>query len=303
MKINDLVFISNGNTDIRAIGKIVRDYYFKDDAEISFKQFRNVKWLYVGNNIPFNKFSVKNLSQQSIYQFYKDDLKFDFINNLLTNDEKTEIKKYVLVIDEINRGEISKIFGELITLIEDTKRTDKENLQLILPYSGEPFSLPSNLYIIGTMNTADRSIALLDVALRRRFDFIPKYPDSSVIGADGAQSEVGGIDLKAFLDSINERIEVLLDKDHTIGHSYLMGINSYEDFLYKFKNRILPLLQEYFYNDYEKIAKVLNQADIDNDEWKDIDSQIILKLSSIDDLPKYSINEKYPQKAFLKACE
>src|SRR5574344_2146358 len=195
MKINDLVFISNGNTDIRAIGKIVGDYYFKDDAEISFKQFRNVKWLYVGNNIPFNKFSVKNLSQQSIYQFYKADLKFDFINSLLTNDEKTEIKKYVLVIDEINRGEISKIFGELITLIEDTKRTDKENLQLILPYSGEPFSLPSNLYIIGTINTADRSIALLDVALRRRFDFIPKYPDSSVIGADGAQSEVGGIEI------------------------------------------------------------------------------------------------------------
>ncbi len=147
------------------------------------------------------------------------------------------------------------------------------------------------------------TLAIIGVVAALTIPTVVRNYQESVIGADGAQTEVGGVDLKAFLDSINERIEVLLDKDHTIGHSYLMGINSYEEFLYKFKNRILPLLQEYFYNDYEKIAKVLNQADIDNDEWKDIDSQIILKLSSIDDLPKYSINEKYPQKAFLKACE
>lgn len=219
--------------------------------------------------------------------------------------------KYVIVIDEINRGDISKIFGELITLIEDDKRvtpngersfenTEIQNNQLLvtLPYSKKKFGVPSNLYIIGTMNTADRSIALLDIALRRRFDFISTYPNAEIIGADGALMEVNGIDLKLFLNKINKRIEAYLDKDHTIGHSYLMNIHSYEDFLYKFKNRILPLLLEYFYNDYEKVAKILNQDDFENSE-----NQIIQKECLIDDIPTYNVNEKYPLEAFKKVCK
>lgn len=219
--------------------------------------------------------------------------------------------KYVIVIDEINRGDISKIFGELITLIENDKRvtpngersfenTEIQNNQLLvtLPYSKKKFGVPSNLYIIGTMNTADRSIALLDIALRRRFDFISKYPNAEIIGTDGALTEVNGIDIKLFLNKINKRIEAYLDKDHTIGHSYLMDIHSYEDFLYKFKNRILPLLLEYFYNDYEKVAKILNQDDFENSE-----NQIIQKECLIDDIPTYNINEKYPLEAFKKVCK
>lgn len=219
--------------------------------------------------------------------------------------------KYVIVIDEINRGDISKIFGELITLIENDKRvtpngersfenTEIQNNQLLvtLPYSKKKFGVPSNLYIIGTMNTADRSIALLDIALRRRFDFISTYPNAEIIGTDGALTEVNGIDIKLFLNKINKRIEAYLDKDHTIGHSYLMDIHSYEDFLYKFKNRILPLLLEYFYNDYEKVAKILNQDDFENSE-----NQIIQKECLIDDIPTYNINEKYPLEAFKKVCK
>lgn len=219
--------------------------------------------------------------------------------------------KYVIVIDEINRGDISKIFGELITLIENDKRvtpngersfenTEIQNNQLLvtLPYSKKKFGVPSNLYIIGTMNTADRSIALLDIALRRRFDFISTYPNAEIIGADGALMEVNGIDLKLFLNKINKRIEAYLDKDHTIGHSYLMNIHSYEDFLYKFKNRILPLLLEYFYNDYEKVVKILNQDDFENSE-----NQIIQKECLIDDIPTYNVNEKYPLEAFKKVCK
>lgn len=212
--------------------------------------------------------------------------------------------KYVIVIDEINRGDISKIFGELITLIENDKRVtpngersfeniEIQNNQLLvtLPYSKKKFGVPSNLYIIGTMNTADRSIALLDIALRRRFDFISTYPNAEIIGTDGALTEVNGIDLKLFLNKINKRIEAYLDKDHTIGHSYLMDIHSYENFLYKFKNRIFPLLLEYFYNDYEKVAKILNQDDFENSE-----NQIIQKECLIDDIPTYNINDKYPKK-------
>lgn len=302
MKKGDLVLISNGNNSIRAVGLITGDYQYDNESGIRYCQFREVKWLYAGDDIPKDKFIFKNLSQMSIYQFYKQDLNIEFIQSLLNRDDKKDVKKYVLIIDEINRGNISDIFGELITLLEDTKRTDKENVEVILPYSNKLFSIPPNLYIIGTMNTADRSIALLDIALRRRFDFISKYPDSSVIGDDGAKTEIEGIDLRLFLDKINERIEVLFDRDHTIGHSYLMGINDFEDFIYKFKNRILPLLSEYFYNDFDKIAEILNQDNIEDDEWSDENTQIILK-KIINDRPLYKINEKYPIEAFKKACK
>ncbi|WP_324279203.1 McrB family protein [Fusobacterium polymorphum] len=163
---------------------------------------------------------------------------------------------YVLIIDEINRGNISKIFGELISLIETSKRGgNKEELEVILPYSKESFTIPKNLYILGTMNTADRSIALLDIALRRRFNFIEMMPKYDLL----KDIKINNIDLTLLLSTINERIEILLDREHTIGHSYFLNISSFEDLVGVFKNSIIPLLIEYFYDDFEKIKSILGE--------------------------------------------
>ena len=168
-------------------------------------------------------------------------------------------KPYILIIDEINRGNIAKILGELITLIEPSKRIGKsERLQLTLPYSGESFGVPRNLYIVGTMNTADRSIALLDTALRRRFEFVEMMPDSEYLKDKKISDSGNTIELDRLLESMNNRIEFLLDREHTIGHSYFMDVESIEDLRKVFKNKIIPLLQEYFYDDYAKIIAVLN---------------------------------------------
>lgn len=142
----------------------------------------------------------------------------------------------------------------MLTLLEPSKRKgEKEALEVKLPYSQEPFSVPNNLYIIGTMNTADRSIALLDTALRRQFEFIETMPDSSRLSTD-----CDGVDLQRLLESINNRIEFLLDRERTIGHAFLIDVKNLSDLKAIFKNKILPLLQEYFYDDYAKINAVLN---------------------------------------------
>ena len=176
---------------------------------------------------------------------------------------KNNVKPYILIIDEINRGDVSKIFGELITLIEEDKRIgNKYQMKTTLPYSKEPFGVPNNLYIIGTMNTADRSIALLDAALRRRFDFEEIMPRPELL----AGKVVAGINLEQLLKRINERITDKYDRDHQIGHSYLMDValENDTDEISKnkleraYKNRILPLLNEYFYNDTKTVSQILN---------------------------------------------
>ncbi len=212
-------------------------------------------------------------------------------------------KPYVFIIDEINRGNISKIFGELITLIESTKRAGMEEAaSAILPYSGKPFSVPSNVYILGTMNTADRSIALMDTALRRRFQFIEMMPDSDVLRKIHAD-KVDDLDVAAMLDKINERITFLYDREHTIGHAFFTGLKddaSLAKLQSIFEKSVIPLLQEYFYEDYQKIQLVLGDNAKSDDNLKFIlDEKVVAKnifkgnAEDVIDLPekRYSINK------------
>ncbi len=181
-------------------------------------------------------------------------------------------QRYAIFIDEINRGNIAKIFGELITLIEADKRAvyaeggnKLSGMELTLPYSGSLFGVPKNLDLYGTMNTADRSIALLDTALRRRFNFQELMPDAGVISGsrgDGyiEDGEGGVINLRAFLESMNRRIRFLLNRDMTLGHAYFVTVRNFSDLQGVLLNQIIPLLQEYFYEDWHRIQLVLGDV-------------------------------------------
>ncbi|MBC5833740.1 AAA domain-containing protein [Flavobacterium sp. F372] len=280
MKIGDIVVISKGNKIIDAIGIIESDYFYDDTKEIDNYQFRTVKWLATNMNSTTDIFVRKEISQQTIYQFYNDDVKIEAFNENFKKETKIEEpKKYVLVIDEINRGNVSSIFGELITLLEKDKRKgvlkpNKEALVVDLPYSNDKFSVPDNLYIIGTMNTADRSVEALDTALRRRFSFIemPSKPNllltehiSKGIITDSERNE---INLISILTIINERIELLIDKDHQIGHSFLINTNSFDELKLVFKDSIIPLLEEYFFGDFGKIGLVIGGEFIKHKDTK-----------------------------------
>jgi len=193
-------------------------------------------------------------------------------------------QNYVFIIDEINRGNISKIFGELITLIEPSKRLgEKERMKVTLPCSGDEFGVPNNVYILGTMNTADRSIAMMDTALRRRFNFVEMMPDTSKSSPlNGKEIEYKGviINICEMLKTINERIKYLYDREHTIGHAFFVNVKTFDDLKLVFKNKVIPLLQEYFYDDYEKIRLVLG------DNGKDEVRQFITKVLPQKDLFK-----------------
>ena len=201
--------------------------------------------------------SAEVASEQDVASNVRYELSRGVLIRIAERAEEDSTKCYVLVIDEINRGNIARIFGELITLIEGSKRIGRsDETRVTLPGSQRIFGVPANLYIVGTMNTADRSIALLDTALRRRFVFEEMMPNPS---HPDLCTDVDGVNCGKLLDAMNRRIAVLLDREHQIGHTYFLRVDSLEVLARTFRTRIIPLLQEYFYDDWEKIQAVLNE--------------------------------------------
>jgi 5-methylcytosine-specific restriction endonuclease McrBC GTP-binding regulatory subunit McrB len=209
------------------------------------------------------KYGPVLLETNKIDRKYSWEDKIEVVRALKKEDYKGKTgESYVLIIDEINRGNVSQIFGELITLIEEDKRLgNPEAIEVQLPYSKDWFGVPPNVHIIGTMNTADRSVEALDTALRRRFSFIEMPPNPELIKTEG---KIGnGINLSVLLGTINRRIEKLLDKDHMIGHSYFLSVEGLKGLKAAFQNKIIPLLQEYFFGDYGKIGLVIGSEFFD----------------------------------------
>jgi hypothetical protein len=299
MQVGDIVFSCYSNKTIDAIGVITGEPEWHDEYE-HYKRLRKVKWLVKNISEDIFELNAQRLMMQP--SVYKLSVSVSDALQLLRKVKpslftpRVKIPNRVFIIDEINRGNISKIFGELITLIEPTKRIGaEEQLRALLPYSGKKFGVPDNVYLIGTMNTADRSIALIDTALRRRFSFVEMQPDSTTL----IDVLVDGIGIGAMLDTLNKRITVLLDREHTIGHSYLLPLKAdptIERLAAIFENTIVPLLQEYFYDDYEKIQLVLgdNQKPDDSTRFiiKKTDAVKLFGNADIDFSEYYEINDE-----------
>lgn len=260
MRVGDVVMSCYSASTVDAIGVVTGEYEWHDEYE-RYKRIRPVKWLVKGISEDITQ--INNGSSMTLSTVYR--------LNISLNDVVDILRKYkavpsyadvprtnhVFIIDEINRGNISKVFGELITLIEPSKRLGQsEGITARLPYSNKLFGVPDNVYLIGTMNTADRSIATIDTALRRRFQFKEMQPDPDVL----AGISVEDISIRDMLIRMNRKISVLYDREHTIGHAYFIPLKAnptIETLAAIFENSILPLLQEYFYDDYEKIRLVL----------------------------------------------
>ncbi|MCT0198594.1 AAA family ATPase [Synechococcus sp. CS-1325] len=262
MQVGDYVVVSDGRDRMRAFGKITGDYSFDGDAAYH-PHNRSVEWLWrddLGEDRA--RFYPNGFRQHTVYKLNGALVDWDGLEGVVLGVRSLPVESactYVLIIDEINRANISKVFGELITLLESDKRLRADNeIQLILPYSKRFFGVPSNLHVIGTMNTADRSIALLDTALRRRFTFHEMMPDASVLEEAGQKC---GINLPRLLATINERIEYLYDREHQIGHAYFTACRSQADVDEVMRHKVIPLLAEYFFEDWAKIAAVLGDLE------------------------------------------
>lgn len=300
MSIGDIVMSCYDCNTVDAIGVVTGEYEWHDEYP-EYKRLRKVNWIVKG--IKENIIKINNgsrLSNPTVYKLRMDlsdvmEIIEKYSKNTIEVEEKK--KNHVFIIDEINRGNISKIFGELITLIEPTKRIGQtEGQKVRLPYSQKLFGVPNNVYLIGTMNTADRSIATIDTALRRRFNFKEMLPDEEVL--DGIYVE--DVSIKDIFIKMNKRITVLFDREHTLGHAYflpLKGAPTIETLADIFENSIIPLLQEYFYEDYEKIRMVLgdNQKDSEDKQFITIEENDYNDLFGdtdydFDEMSTYKIN-------------
>lgn len=300
MSIGDIVMSCYDCNTVDAIGVVTGEYEWHDEYA-QYKRLRKVNWIVKG--IKENIIKINNgsrLSNPTVYKLRMDlsdvmEIIEKYSKNTIEVEEKK--KNHVFIIDEINRGNISKIFGELITLIEPTKRIGQtEGQKVRLPYSQKLFGVPNNIYLIGTMNTADRSIATIDTALRRRFNFKEMLPDAEVL--DGIYVE--DVSIKDIFIKMNKRITVLFDREHTLGHAYFLPLKdapTIETLADIFENSIIPLLQEYFYEDYEKIRMVLgdNQKDSEDKQFITIEENDYNDLFGdtdydFDEMSTYKIN-------------
>ena len=300
MSIGDIVMSCYDCNTVDAIGVVTGEYEWHDEYP-EYKRLRKVNWIVKG--IKENIIKINNgsrLSNPTVYKLRMDlsdvmEIIEKYSKNTIEVEEKK--KNHVFIIDEINRGNISKIFGELITLIEPTKRIGQtEGQKVRLPYSQKLFGVPNNVYLIGTMNTADRSIATIDTALRRRFNFKEMLPDEEVL--DGIYVEY--VSIKDIFIKMNKRITVLFDREHTLGHAYFLPLRdapTIETLANIFENSIIPLLQEYFYEDYEKIRMVLgdNQKDSEDKQFITIEENDYNDLFGdidydFDEMSTYKIN-------------
>ncbi|SCJ72333.1 5-methylcytosine-specific restriction enzyme B [uncultured Flavonifractor sp.] len=296
MQPGDIILSCYTAHSIDAIGVVTGEPEWHPEFE-HYKRLRTVKWLVQRKNIGIAEFRLeKSLTLSTVYRLNTTVATvIEVLNkNGFSGSAPTKGTKgpYVFIIDEINRGNILKIFGELITLIEPSKRLGQsEELQAKLPYSHEAFGIPDNVYLLGTMNTADRSIALLDTALRRRFSFVEMMPDSGVL--DGI--EVEGISVSGLLTTLNRRIEVLFDREHTLGHAFFTPLRqspSIETLGEIFRDKVIPLLQEYFYDDYEKICLVLgDRKRPEQQQFFEVETADLQNLFGVE--PEFEINPTY----------
>ena len=263
MRSGDIVLSCYSATTVDAIGVITGDAEWHEEYD-RLKRQREVNWLV--KDLSLNIVEQFNAPTMTLSTIYRSKVSAGDILKVVERESGGEIaspndNSYIFVIDEINRGNISKIFGELITLIEESKRAGLADEQrAVLPYTKEVLSVPANVTILGTMNLADRSLTQLDAALRRRFKFIELAPNPSAIKPQNIESTEGPINLSSILSAMNARIAALYDQDHLIGHSYFIGTKTFKDLRQRFSQNILPLLQEYFYDDYDKIRLVLNDS-------------------------------------------
>ncbi|MBY6136937.1 DUF4357 domain-containing protein [Nocardioides marinus] len=260
LDVGDIIVVTKGNRLFRAIGEVTGEYEYRQRDNRKYCHRRAVRWLWVDRDgVPASEIYDGNFTMRSIYALNRarlDNVALESYMNSGGEPVQREARPYVLIIDEINRANISKVFGELITLLEPDKRLGADNeIRLTLPYSKKSFGVPQNLHVIGTMNTADRSIALLDTALRRRFSFKELMPDPSVLS-----DNVEGVDLQKLLSTINERIEYLFDREHQVGHAYFTGCQTRSDIESVMRDKVIPLLAEYFYEDWSKVAAVLGDS-------------------------------------------